>query len=98
MSVYVEPTTGWLQNPHYPECEEYVDDRGQHIAAVEDFGYACYPRAYNPKDQRWERGGAYQDRVEAKLWAERVAGIHPTKPGDERPPFYYSLLPPGEQQ
>jgi hypothetical protein len=30
-----------------------------------------------------------QDRVEAMLWAERVAGLHPSKPGDECPPFYY---------
>ena len=36
-----------------------------------------------------ERGGAYYDRVEARLWCERVAGLHPAKPGDERPPFYY---------
>ena len=32
-------------------------------------------------------------RVNAKLWAERVAGLHPLKEGDQRPPFYYSNLP-----
>jgi hypothetical protein len=41
-----------------------------------------------------ERGGPYSDRVAAMLWAERVAGLHPAKPGDERPPFYYT--PPAE--
>lgn len=37
-----------------------------------------------------EDGDQEEARVRAKLWAERVAGLHPTKPGDERPPFYYS--------
>lgn len=82
--------SGWLPNPHYDECDEYVTDDGLHIARIEDFGYAAYPSAYNPKENRCERGGAYDDKVEAMLWAERVAGVHPLKPGDERPAFYYS--------
>jgi hypothetical protein len=59
------------------------------IAMIEDFGYAAYPCAINSKTGNIERGGAYWDRVEAKLWAERVVGLHPLKPSDERPPFYY---------
>jgi hypothetical protein len=90
MTVYQEPKTGWLQHPTYPECEEYVDERGYHIARIEDFGYAAYPSAHNAQTGNWERHGPTRDRVEGKLWAERVAGIHPVKPGDERPPFYYS--------
>jgi len=43
MSVYQEPKTGWLQNPGYAECEEYVDHRGYHIAMVEEFSYGAYP-------------------------------------------------------
>jgi hypothetical protein len=31
------------------------------------------------------RCSAYSDRVAAMLWAERVAGEHPIKPGNERP-------------
>ena len=90
MSIIENPSTGWLQNPEYPECEEYVDHRGHHMARVEDFGYAAYPSALNAATGNWERHGPTQDRVEGKLWAERVAGIHPVKPGDERSPFYYS--------
>lgn len=81
--------SGWVPNPKYQECDEYVTDDGQHIAAIEDFGYAAYPSAHNAATGNWERGGAYTDRVEAMLWAERVAGVHPLKPGDERPAFYY---------
>ena len=60
-----------------------------HIARIEDFGYAAYPSALNAATGNWERGGAYSNCVEAMLWAERVAGLHPAKPGDERPAFYY---------
>ena len=91
MSVYQEPKTGWLQNPGYAECEEYVDHRGYHIAMVEEFSYGAYPTALNAATGNWERGGHFRSGVEAKLWAERVAGVHPVKPGDERPPFYYSI-------
>lgn len=89
MSVFEPPKTGWLQHPDYEQCEEYVDENGLHIARIEDFGYAAYPSAYNAKEKRWERHGPTQDRVAGKLWAERVAGIHPVKDGDERPRFYY---------
>ena len=90
MTVFEQPTTGWLPNPHYPECEEYVDHRGQHIARIEDFGYAAYPSALNAVTGNWERHGPTSDRVAGKLWAERVAGIHPVNLGDERAPFYYT--------
>ena len=80
----------WLPHPGYEECEELVTDDGLHIARIETFWYASYPSAYNVATGNWERGGAYQDAVAAKLWAERVAGEHPVKPGDERPPFYYT--------
>jgi hypothetical protein len=82
--------SGWEPNPHYEQCDEYVTDDGQHIARIEDFGYAAYPSALNAATGNWERHGATEDRVAGMLWAERVAGIHPVKPGDERPPFYYS--------
>jgi hypothetical protein len=80
---------GWVPNPNYQECDEYVTDDGRHIARIEDFGYAAYPSALNAATGNWERYGACLDRVEGMLWAERVAGIHPLKPGDEMPPFYY---------
>ena len=82
----------WHPNPHstdHWQCDELVDDNGNHIARIEDMGYACYPSALNARTGHWERGGAYRDRVAATLWAERVAGEHPAKTGDERPPFYY---------
>ena len=63
------------------------------IGRLEDFGYACYPSALNAKTGNVERGGAYRDRVAAMQWVERVAGEHPTKLGDERPPFYYTETP-----
>jgi hypothetical protein len=83
-------TATWQPNPYSPdEVEGLVDDDGSVIALVEDFGYACYPSAINASTGNRERGGAYYDRVEARLWCERVAGLHPAKPGDGRPPFYY---------
>ena len=69
-----------------------VDDLiidGETVARIEVFWYASYPCAINAKTGNLERGGAYHDEVQAKLWAERVAGLHPTRPTDERPPFYY---------
>ena len=72
------------------DCEMLEVD-GVVLAMIEDFGMGCtYPTARNAKTGNLERGGPHKDGVEAKLWAERVAGLHPTKPGDERPPFYYS--------
>lgn len=85
-------TAMWQINPYSREnwhCEILVDDDGGVIGIFEDFGYATYPTALNAKTKNWERGGPHLDGVEAKAWAERVAGLHPTKPGDERPPFYY---------
>jgi hypothetical protein len=85
---------GWTANPHTTKHHESDDiligSDGANLARVEDFGYACYPCAISAKTGNLERGGPMRDRVEAKLWAERVAGLHPNKPGDERPPFYYS--------
>ena len=40
-----------------------------------------------------EEGDDDEARVRARAWAERVAGLHPLKEGDQRPPFYYSNLP-----
>lgn len=84
----------WQPNPHSTEgwqCDELVTPDGVHcVARIEDFEHAAYPSALNAATGNWERGGAYFDRVEAILWAERVAGLHPVKPQDERPAFYYS--------
>jgi hypothetical protein len=63
---------------------------GVTVAKLEDFGYAAYPCAINAATGNLERGGAYHDRIAAKAWAERVAGMHPAQPGDERPPFYWT--------
>lgn len=90
MGVFQRPMQGWMPHPEDPDCEEYIDHRGHHIAVIQDFGYAAYPAALNAATGNWERHGPTQDRVAGKLWAERVAGIHPVKPGDERPPFYYT--------
>ena len=82
----------WQVNPHSTEvweCEELVTEDGLHIARWENFAHGAYPSALNQATGNWERGGHFGDRVAAKLWAERVAGLHPAKPGDERPPFYY---------
>jgi hypothetical protein len=73
----------------YEQLDKLVDDSGHTVAFLEDFGYAAYPCALNAATGNWERGGAYRDRVEAMQWAERVAGLHPGKLGDERPRFYY---------
>lgn len=79
-------TATWQINPHSREnwnCKILVDDDGGIIGICEDFGYAVYPTALNAKTHNWERGGPHLDGVEAKAWAERVAGLHPTKPSDE---------------
>jgi hypothetical protein len=82
----------WQPNPHHSDYRDdlLMTDDGVCIARIEDFGYAAYPCAINAATGNLERGGPYNDRVAAMLWAERVAGVHPTKPGDERPPFYYT--------
>ena len=88
----------WKPNPHnldfdgrYESDDILENEEGNCIARVEDFGYSCYPMAINAKTGNLERGGAFSDRVAAKLWCERVAGLHPSKSGDERPAFYYDL-------
>lgn len=83
----------WQPNPNTTEdwhCDMLADENGVAWAYIEDFGYAAYPMAMNAATGNWERGAPHFDRVAAMQWAERVAGVHPGKPGDERPPFYYS--------
>ena len=86
----------WRPHPKIAsyDCDILANDemfaRGDCIAMLEDFGYAAYPTAQNAQTGNVERGGPYQDRMAARLWAGRVAGLHPTKPGDEREPFYYA--------
>ena len=88
-------TPVWRPNPNVNDydsdvlADDEMHERGVCVATIEDFGYACYPTALNAETGNVERGGPHQDRVAARQWAERVAGLHPTKPGDERPPFYY---------
>jgi hypothetical protein len=81
----------WQPTPHNVAYQDdlLMTDDGRCIARVEAFGYACYPCAISAATGNLERGGPYHDRVAAMQWAERVAGLHPAKPGDERPPFYY---------
>jgi hypothetical protein len=84
-------TPTWQPNPRNDDYQDdLLMDGDRCIARIEDFVYACYPCAINAKTGYLERGGAYRDRVAAILWAERVAGLHPTKPEDKRPPFYYT--------
>lgn len=64
------------------------------LAMIEDFGKTdfVYPCAINAATGNLERGGPmHPDR--ARAWAERVAGLHPSQAGDERPPFYYAAEP-----
>lgn len=82
----------WQPNPSSYEgyqVDDLVTPSGNIIARIEDFEYAAYPCAINAATGNLERGGAYEDRVEAILWAERIAGLHPVKPSDDRPAFYY---------
>jgi hypothetical protein len=81
----------WQPNPHNAEYPDdlLMDENDAVIARIEEFGYACYPMALNAATGNWERGGPHFDRVAAVMWAERVAGLHPGKPGDGRPRFYY---------
>ena len=71
--------------------DDLVDEKGETIARTEQFykSMPTYPMALNSKTGNWERGGPFEDGVKARQWCERVAGLHPTKPGDERSPFYY---------
>lgn len=83
----------WKPNPNSTDdwqCDELVDDNDYVAARIETFDTRHYPMALNAATGNWERGGCYLDAVAAILWAERVAGIHPMKPTDERPPFYYT--------
>lgn len=89
----------WYPNPFYPACEVLIEGTvgqaptykidGVILGLVEDFKYAKYAQALNPKSGNFERMGACKDAVQAKMWVERVAGLHPLKMGDGRPPFYY---------
>lgn len=84
-------TATWQPNPEYPQMDGLVDDQtGLILATVEQFydDGPTYPTAFDPRTSRWERGGPMRDAVEARLWAERVAGLHPLKERDARPPFY----------
>jgi hypothetical protein len=66
----------WQPNPQGTEiwqCDELITDKGEHIARIEDFGFACFPTACNAASSNWERGGAFLNRTQAILWAERVA-------------------------
>lgn len=72
------------------QVDDLVTEDGEIIARVEDFGNAAYPCAINAATGNLERGGPHPDRAAAFAWCERVAGLHPTKSGDERPAFYYS--------
>lgn len=84
-------TASWQVNPHYPQQEGLVDDDGAILATVEQFydDGPAYPTAFDPHTRRWERGGPMTCPVKARLWAERVAGLHPRQEHDDRPPFYY---------
>jgi hypothetical protein len=68
----------------FTECEDLVTESGEVIAFVIDYDYACYPHA-DPQSGEWKRGGSFSDRAAAFLWCERVAGLHPLKPGDISP-------------
>lgn len=77
----------WEINPNNSEeweCEELIDDAGAAIATLEVFCGRNYPWAFDPAKKSWVRGGCFSDKASAALWAERVAGLHPTKPGDDR--------------
>jgi hypothetical protein len=79
--------------------EAILNDAGEPVALLEAFEYAVYPCATNAVTGNVERGGAYMRSDDpdedaraferAKAWAERVCGGE-TRPGDERPPFYYT--------
>ena len=66
--------------------------RGDYIAIVESFGYGWYANAMPPLGDgassmipgMIRRGNCGDDVAKAKAWCERVAGLHPEKPGDRR--------------
>ena len=87
--VEPKPGPGWRLNPHNRdgwECEQYFAADGECIAVVEgpDGDDApSYPHAFDPVEKVWKRGGAYRGLVEAKAWAERIAGISPRKSDED---------------
>lgn len=85
-------TLTWKPHPKTDNVEILVDEKNECHAMLEDFGYRCYPTAINCRTNNLERGGGRQDRVEAKLWCERMVGMHPLKETDQGSPFYYKPL------
>lgn len=81
----------WQPNPRYEEQDRLIDDDGVVLAVVEQFydDGPAYPTAIDARTGLLERGGPMNCPVEARLWAERVAGLHPRQEGDDRPPFYH---------
>jgi hypothetical protein len=79
-------TPVWQPSPDESDWQRdvLVDETGREIACLEDFGCAAYPIALSAATGKWQCGGPYQDRVAAMQWAERIAGVHPAKPGDAR--------------
>jgi hypothetical protein len=80
---------GWRINPNFGgdwECEQYFAADGKCIATVECAGPEMhpYPHAFDSVRKMWVRGVAFRDLMSAKAWAERIAGLHPQKPGDDR--------------
>lgn len=82
------PPPGWNLHPKSRgdwELEQYFADDGKCIATVERSNgesAMSFPRAFDPIDKLWKRGGAFKGKDEAKLWAERIAGVSPPKPGE----------------
>lgn len=66
------------------QIDALVTGGGAHVAYVQEFWYACYANALCAATGEWTRGGAFLDAVSAMQWAERMAGVHPAKPGDAR--------------
>lgn len=64
--------------------------RSECIAVVETFGYGWYANAMPPLGDGTSsmvpgmirRGNCGEDVEGAKAWCERIAGLHPEKPGD----------------
>jgi len=95
MMTKIDQTPTWRPHPTITDYQFDILTTDEMLAKkeahgwVEDFGHACYPTAINAVTGNRERGGAYMDRVAAMQWVERVAGLHPVRPDDEWPPFYY---------
>lgn len=92
------PGAGWQLNPHSSdrwEIEQYFSDDGECIAVVDGAIYddaPSYPHAFDPIDGLWKRGGPRTSTVEAKAWAERVAGIRPLLPGESSGIAHHPLV------